>query len=162
MHKTLRWLGVVLLPVLMLGLVSCESSDSGDDGAFPRSMNVSANSESGTTFTAPEAGSYGFTVTGGAYSFTNPGVEWHTQLRVYLNKPIEWGGGDHPEPVHFTAVMGKWTSLPSQAEAEAAGIGTGIAFDLPEGGTVTFIVPGRKGWFSDNVGSVRLRIDQSL
>jgi len=147
-----------------LAMVSCEDFGSGggesDPSSVPREFSVSANDQNGGRFTAPAAGTYRFTYVRDAYSFTDPAVNWHTQLRVYVNKPLEWGAADDPETVNFTAVLGDFQSLPSKADAEAAGAGANLTVTLGQGGYATFIVSGRRGWFIDNVGSVRVFVGQ--
>lgn len=162
---TLRWVRMTRLVPALAGLLlagaACEDSGGGGS-SFPRSFTVPADRENGARFTAPAAATYTFTITGGAYSFTDPGQDWHVQLRLFVNKPIAWGPGANPEPVNATATLGDWFAAPSREEAEARGAGARVSFTLDEGGYVIFIVSGRRGWFDDNVGAVTLRIEQAL
>ena len=153
--SSVRW--VLLTASLLAAVLGCEPFDSGGDDGFPRNVEVQA-SEEGYQFTAPEAATYRFTITGGAYQGVTPSVEWFSRLYMYDNRPILWD--PLGRPVSPSAHVGNWSPFPSAETAAAASTGAFRDVTLAADQYVIMVVPDSTGNFGDNEGEVKVRIEQ--
>lgn len=136
-------------------------------GPVGTDVDVHANSMTGTTFTAPETGSYHFTIVSGAYCYVAPAEEgspfggWLTQVQIY-KKAVSWGAMDQwgTHPLNPDATVGGGRHRVSSAAAAAAGAGMSVGVVLQKGSKVTLLVSDGSNYYDDNRGVVKVRITQ--
>ena len=117
---------LILFLFLNIPLASAESEGN---------IYVSALDETGSTFTASKDGIYRFIINSGASEVCPPSAQpdhpewwgWKTEILIYKNRPIEWGGGpnapEHPNPRNWDFSVGDATLRSSSGEAEQIGRG---------------------------------------
>jgi hypothetical protein len=161
MRQLLQWtLAGTALGVLLTGVTSCEDSSGGDSLTYVqvRDLSVSARAV-GVQYQATTSATYRFTIAGGAYSLVRPPTDWETEVVFYKNRPPQWESGG-TSMNGYDGIVGYWNPKPTAAEAAAAGNGTSERIALQAGDTVTFVVPDCQSCFSDNTGSVTIRIER--
>jgi hypothetical protein len=126
---------------------------------FTVHLTVAGTVQNGVPFTAQESGTYLITIINGAYC-TYPGPHCKSEVRIYKNKPIQWGilpGDKDTEPVNFDARVGDGMEREeSHALAVAKNMSTTI--DLQSGDQLLFVPADVKDKYSDNNGQVVLNI----
>ena len=130
----------------------------------PTTVTVAGTAQNGVSFTAQASGNYQITIASGAYS-TYPcdqqpsGVKsWLTVVRLYKNKPIQWGVGDTGllTPTNFDGSVGS-AYFATEAEA-AASQSPPFPISLQGGDKLIFVPVDEEGHYSDNCGQVVVRI----
>ncbi len=159
MKKIFPWLFIILI-ITAFSFIGCET------GVVEEIEVDSANPE-GVKFIAPVSGLYEIAITGGSYCYLPPDEEdwsvyggWRTMLHMYINKPIEWGepGEWGPSPINFDDTVGPDKSAPTIAKAETIGEESSVNVQLDEGGYIILLVYDGLDYYSDNSGTVRVKI----
>jgi hypothetical protein len=157
--RTLARLSVTLLIAFLCG-IGCEDSGGGAP-SIPGTFSVPANTEDGVLVTAPEAGTYLFTITGGSYSFYADIDEWLSVLVAYRNRPAVFGaGGRDTSPVNADYTLGPYSPQPTPEAAAATGVGARIRVPLNAGEYLRLLVPDSQGFFGDNRGRMSVFVEQ--
>jgi len=128
----------------------------------------------GTRFDATSTAIYRLEILGGAFEVCPPGAApdhpewwgWRTEILIYKNRPVEWGGGshapEHPNPRSWDYAIGDTVNKPTYAEAEEAGKGMYVEIALEENDYLILTVNDAKGYFWDNSGGIRLSITECV
>lgn len=140
-------------------MVSCEGGDN-TNWTDIGTLYASARAQEGTRYTATESGRYSFLISGGAYSTTASGsTGWATQMWVYKNRAVQWYEVEaNPPAVSPDGRVGDLGGQSSAEEAEAAGAGSSLAFDLAAGDYLLFVAPDNRGWYGDNPGGISFTV----
>jgi len=134
--------------------------------AVDAQVDVPANRATGTTFTAPEAGTYRFTIVSGAFCYlplkageASQYGGWLTQIEIHT-KAVTWGSPDEwgKHPLHAAAIVGDKKHQATSAAAEAAGKGATTTVTLQKGSQVTLLVSDGSDYYGDNKGVIKVRI----
>lgn len=123
---------------------------------------VSATEE-GVTYTAGSAGTYRFTITGGAY-LADPNKGWEAKVMIYKNRQIDWSGPNETHTnwnylVGFPGDRDPNEKLTAE-QAEQLGKGQKIDIYLNKNDYLIFIVFDSKGDFVDNSGGMYVQVQK--
>lgn len=166
-----RFSVLVLFSMLMLTLSYCGRNAVGDSSSMD--FLVSAVAE-GTTFNVASTTIYRFEIVEGAFEVCPPEAQpahpewwgWKTEVLIYKNRPVEWGGGfhapEHPNPRNWDYAVGDPTLKSTYEEAEEAGKGMYVDIALEEGDYLILLVNDAKGYFWDNSGELHLSITECV
>lgn len=128
---------------------------------------VDSTSPGGTRFVAPESGTYTITITGGAFCYLPQAGQnwgqyggWSTLLHLCTNQPVKWGARDQwgQHPINTDGTVGVGARQATVAQGEAAGKGARVKVDLEKGGYITLLVSDGSDYYSDNSGTVKVRV----
>jgi copper(I)-binding protein len=116
--------------------------------------------EEGTTYIAGSAGTYRFTITGGAY-MADPAKGWEAKVMIYKNRSVDWSG---PNETHtnWDYLVGYPDFKPTREEAELMGKGKYIDISLNKDEYLIFIVFDSKGDFVDNSGGMYVQVQKAI
>jgi len=155
-----------ILATLSLQALSQPALGAGPIPAVDTLLDVHSTSMTGTTFTAPETGTYHFTIVSGAFCYlplgpgeTSPYGGWLTQIQIYT-KTVPWGAPDQwgQHPLKPDAAVGGGQHHPTSTEAATAGKGKTTALTIKKGTRLTLLVSDGSNYYGDNQGTVRVRI----
>ena len=133
-------------------------------------IEVTASSQVGAKFVAPETGTYTLTLLSGAFCYlpqqpgqSSPYDGWLTQVQFY-KKAVKWGAPDEwgKHPVGPDGSVGNSDHQANKAQAAAAGKGACATAELEKGQTITFLVSDGSDWYGDNEGSVQVGITADI
>lgn len=133
--------------------------------AEPITTSVWANEENGIQVDVNEPGMYNVAYIDDAYS-PWPNAQypdyrgWTTILRVYVNRPIEWGTTDYGlvGPINFDGFLGPGGYHLDKNEAIALSKGDSRNFRLNAGEYLILVTLDERGRYSDNQGKVDVEI----
>lgn len=120
--------------------------------------------EEGVTYTAGSAGTYRFTITGGAY-MADPAKGWEAKVMIYKNRQIDWSGPNETHTnwnylVGFPGDRNPEEKL-TREEAEQLGKGQQLDLFLYKDDYLIFIVFDSKGNFVDNSGGMYVQVQKA-
>jgi pimeloyl-ACP methyl ester carboxylesterase len=142
------------------------AAERSQDPAIPGATQifVSALSESGTTYTAPAADTYRFTIADGAFRTCEQGdchTGWRTKMFLYVNRPVIWSaqcGEDNVGPGDWDYELGTWTFYSTRQRAEEVSRGMYVDVPLAKDDYVTLVIWDCRGVWGDNSGGITIQV----